>query len=812
MAANGISTLETKELRQIAKLDLAAAKRGESYDIDLLPTKYDGNNLVNNPNVGGLQPHRPWTAGSPPPSGNDFGFTGDQNMWIINGGFNAGSTFSDPAPTNPAYTYPDNSYTGKTYNFDGTSYMIGANLSIGGSWQSNTITIDFWFYPTANGIQLLTELGQPQLNAYYHTTLLEISSTGNIKARFWQIGGGLAQVITSTNTVDLNAWNHIYFTEDSIGGHSFKLNNVATTGLPSYTRATPLINSNNSIHYAVGGSDATNMGNTGGFQGKIGYLNIHDYIVASTWTATNARFRPAQILVMDLDPMNYTSGSSISDASGQNNNGTLVGGPVLTTGGTNGSGNYFTLDGTSQYITVPSLLNSAYGSVTMSLWFNSSTGVGSLITKELSYKMRLNAGGSLAVLGTTTGSAPWVYNSTNILDIVSNDAWHHVAVSISPTFVDWYLDGTSIQHEAGIGNLGTNTQPLMIGSYGLGTSEFFTGKIGPARLYNYALTSQEVTDYYNATKARFRPTTYSLATAGAVTSIDEGAALTFNVTTTNVADGTILTWITDRNPTDAGGYPIAANRFSPADSGSVTINNNTGTFTVTISADSFTAPLPQLYNIVVAGSNTVGITVNDTSQTPPPSFNQVISLNPNYIVTNGGTSIPNDADEGSTSATVVGAFTSSPAQGGSITLIDFQTSAVYLPAKNIKTIGMWIKIINQQAAVQYLLDSRERVGPNFGLGTGYFYSSGYEGWSLMSINGNPADNSLWSTVANNTNVWQYVTLINQTNTPHSITLFNRYSLAEGLATIQVGWIEAWDYIQVDSQIAAAYASHSSNYV
>lgn len=63
MASNEISTLPTKEERQIAKLELAAAKRGESYDRDLLPTKYDGNDIINNPNAGGLQPHRPWTNG-----------------------------------------------------------------------------------------------------------------------------------------------------------------------------------------------------------------------------------------------------------------------------------------------------------------------------------------------------------------------------------------------------------------------------------------------------------------------------------------------------------------------------------------------------------------------------------------------------------------------------------------------------------------------------------------------------------------------------------------------------------------------------
>jgi len=70
MAANGISTLPTKEARQIAKLELAQTKRqlagSQGYrenrylDLDLLPTKYVGDAVVNNPNVGGLQLGRPW--------------------------------------------------------------------------------------------------------------------------------------------------------------------------------------------------------------------------------------------------------------------------------------------------------------------------------------------------------------------------------------------------------------------------------------------------------------------------------------------------------------------------------------------------------------------------------------------------------------------------------------------------------------------------------------------------------------------------------------------------------------------------------
>lgn len=69
MAANGISTLATKELRQKAKLDLAAQDRAAKgnpravYDITQLPTQYSGNDIVDNPNPGGLIEGRPWITG-----------------------------------------------------------------------------------------------------------------------------------------------------------------------------------------------------------------------------------------------------------------------------------------------------------------------------------------------------------------------------------------------------------------------------------------------------------------------------------------------------------------------------------------------------------------------------------------------------------------------------------------------------------------------------------------------------------------------------------------------------------------------------
>jgi hypothetical protein len=74
MSANGISTLASKQARQTAKLDLAQTQRQASgnvsatayrvlntYDIDLLPTKFSGNSIVDNTNTGGLVQGRPWT-------------------------------------------------------------------------------------------------------------------------------------------------------------------------------------------------------------------------------------------------------------------------------------------------------------------------------------------------------------------------------------------------------------------------------------------------------------------------------------------------------------------------------------------------------------------------------------------------------------------------------------------------------------------------------------------------------------------------------------------------------------------------------
>jgi len=101
MALNGISTLATKELRQKAKLDLAATNRAAqgnpraTYDITQLPTQYVGNTVVNNLNEGGLQLGRPWVTFLPI----DLFAASEKGVWYDPGDIT--TLFQDVAGTIP---------------------------------------------------------------------------------------------------------------------------------------------------------------------------------------------------------------------------------------------------------------------------------------------------------------------------------------------------------------------------------------------------------------------------------------------------------------------------------------------------------------------------------------------------------------------------------------------------------------------------------------------------------------------------------------------------------------------------------------
>ena len=108
--------------------------------------------------------------------------------------------------------------------------------------------------------------------------------------------------------------------------------------------------------------------------------------------------------------------------------------------------------------------------------------------------------------------------------------------------------------------------------------------------------------------------TYALSSAG---SVNEGENMVVTVTTTNVTDSTVLYWSTSNITTSDPDFT--------ATSGTTTITNNSGSFSVTAVADSTTEGAETFGITLRSGSqsgpivaSTTNKTINDTSQSPPP--------------------------------------------------------------------------------------------------------------------------------------------------------------------------------------------------
>lgn len=182
MSENGISTLPTKEEKQEAKLALAETKRqtaGNGYrtnnvlDIDLLPTKYSGNDIIINGSP--LPPGRPWTdapdvpdappiitsglilsldaanTSSYPGSGSTWTNLVDESTFTINNG-TFDSTVGGCIDFNGTDTYVN---LGSTFSglsaFTKEAWVLRRNTVGNQNVLSSADTVFYWFQTQLNG-------------------------------------------------------------------------------------------------------------------------------------------------------------------------------------------------------------------------------------------------------------------------------------------------------------------------------------------------------------------------------------------------------------------------------------------------------------------------------------------------------------------------------------------------------------------------------------------------------------------------------------------------------------------------------------
>jgi hypothetical protein len=293
MAANGISTLEFKRDRVIAKLELAQAKRVaedrelNQYDLTLLPTVYgidsnDPEDIVDNPNEGGLQPGRPWIAATEEPEEEPEApsvFTDNLQLY-----FDPADTDSYPgtgttitnlaAPVLPG-TLSNITFVDPAFVYNGTDSQISvaddAALEPGsGDW-----TMEAWFRPAAFGSSMVILGKFNNGGAASHVSYsIRMNTTGNLFAQLGSgSGSGATLFVNSTNyqTV-VDTWYHVMYV----------FTNVATDSLETYINGVSIGSVSHSLPSILNSTNPLYIGRYNGgefpqnFTGDIGIVRLYN--------------------------------------------------------------------------------------------------------------------------------------------------------------------------------------------------------------------------------------------------------------------------------------------------------------------------------------------------------------------------------------------------------------------------------------------------------------------------------------------------------------------------------------------------------
>ena len=149
---------------------------------------------------------------------------------------------------------------------------------------------------------------------------------------------------------------------------------------------------------------------------------------------------------------------------------------------------HFNFTGTNQYLDL-SDHNDLTGSFTISSWINSNTNNSTIVSKggTSGYELLINGSGHLEM--NWQNSVTQSITSTNPVPL---NIWHHIAVIYDGTTARIYIDGVA----DGSANISfspvNNSDAFLIGASGSAPSNFFSGEMDELRIWNRALTLNQL--------------------------------------------------------------------------------------------------------------------------------------------------------------------------------------------------------------------------------------------------------------------------------------------------------------------------------
>jgi hypothetical protein len=199
--------------------------------------------------------------------------------------------------------------------------------------------------------------------------------------------------------------------------------------------------------------------------------------------------------------LDETEGSISHDSIGDNH-GTVYGGPQWQpTGGKKGGALRF--DGFDDYVRTDFVLNPADEPFSVFAWIQGGA-PGQVIISQLDGTstgtgntwLGLDAASGNVMTGLVPPSAGWAAKKPLISEyVITDDQWHHVGFVWDGSYRILYVDGVEVAKDTAAQNpLKSATGGLHIGAdKTLSAGTFFSGLIDDVRIYNAALTAEEIT-------------------------------------------------------------------------------------------------------------------------------------------------------------------------------------------------------------------------------------------------------------------------------------------------------------------------------
>ena len=263
------------------------------------------------------------------------------------------------------------------------------------------------------------------------------------------------------------------------------------------------------------------------FNGIIGQTLIYNRALSAieilqNYNATKKKYDPDENivtngLVLHIDPSKNASysgvGNTVYDLSGFGNTGTLVNGPTLSF--LNGASIFF--DGSNDYVELYSTTLLKSSPFTTSFWINVDT-FGSVYGSCALSQYYTVCGPVASYLGYTNtfmasiqtaagGNAEGVVKESNF---VKNRWYHYCSVydgsgTGNTERLKIFIDGVqkSLIYDATVPSTPYTVSSSLALGYPPPAYPYFNGKISNLHIYNRALSAQEISQNYNATKNRF---------------------------------------------------------------------------------------------------------------------------------------------------------------------------------------------------------------------------------------------------------------------------------------------------------------------